>query len=166
MAKCLVIGGNGFIGSHLVDELLKKGHAVTSFDRYGSGVQMSAPNGNLSTIDGNFMNKEQVTDACNGQDYVFHLVSTTTPATSQNDPLLDIETNIKYSVDLFQTLVNSGVKKVIFLSTGGAIYGNHPGVEVLSEQHTPLPISPYAIGKLTIEPKVLQNNSRVESHYL
>jgi UDP-glucose 4-epimerase len=83
-------------------------------------------------------------------DYVFHFISTTTPITSENDPLIDVDTNIRMSVQLFEECVEAGVKKVIFASTGGAIYGTNSSDDV-SEGTLPQPISPYAIGKLSIE---------------
>lgn len=149
MANCLVIGANGFIGSHLVDELVAQGHSVTAFDRFSHEVGQFAAAG-VRTIAGDFLNQSEVADAVAGQDYVFHFVSTTTPATAENDPTLDVRTNIASSIELFESCVTAGVRKVVFASTGGAIYGSHGGAR-LTEDVVPLPVSPYAIGKLAIE---------------
>ena len=151
MAKCLVLGANGFIGSHLVDSLIGAGHTVRAFGRVSD---VEHPNfnksNNIEIFAGDFLNRDDLDKALNGIDYVFHFISTTTPATAENDPLIDIETNIKMSVNLFEECVKHKIKKVIFASTGGAIYGSSTG-EPTPETTLPMPISPYAIGKLTIE---------------
>jgi UDP-glucose 4-epimerase len=147
--KCLVLGANGFIGSHLVDSLTDSGYEVRAFDRYPDTRTRFIKNDKVELFAGNFLNRNDLARAVKDVDYVFHFVSTTTPATSENDPLIDIETNIKMSVELFQECVKQGVKKVIFPSSGGSVYGklaDNANEETLAE-----PVSPYAIGKLTIE---------------
>lgn len=151
MAKCLVLGANGFIGSHLVDSLVGQGHRVRAFDRFGEREVRFEPNERIEKVDGNYLNRADLQAAVKGMDYVFHLISTTTPITAENDPIIDITTNITTSVELFQDCVEAKIKRVIFLSTGGAIYGDYNVSEPLSEDTVPLPISPYGIGKLTIE---------------
>jgi UDP-glucose 4-epimerase len=149
VAKCLVVGANGFIGSNLVDELVRSGHTVTAFDRFSSNTAMFTSEG-VNTVAGDFMNVSDIAEAVHGQDFVFHFLSTTTPATAENDPTMDVRTNIASSIELFQHSVDAGVQKIFFASTGGAIYGDQPG-EHLNERLRPLPVSPYAIGKLAIE---------------
>ncbi|HUS25888.1 MAG TPA: NAD-dependent epimerase/dehydratase family protein [Nevskiaceae bacterium] len=151
MAKCLVLGGNGFIGSHLVDSLIEAGHSVRAFDRYGDRPAKFLAHTNVETYKGDFLNRADLSNALQNMDYVFHFISTTTPITAENDPLIDIETNIKMSIQLFEECVNHKIKKVIFASTGGAIYGASSVGKPLAETVLPLPFSPYAIGKLTIE---------------
>jgi UDP-glucose 4-epimerase len=151
MGKCLVLGANGFIGSHLVDSLIAEGHTVRCFDRYGSDSKLSfEAHERVEVFKGDFLNRDDLVHAIEGQEYVFHFISTTTPLTAENDPLIDIETNIKMSVRLFELCHQAGVKQVIFASTGGAIYGTDSD-QPIPEKTTPEPISPYAIGKLTIE---------------
>lgn len=149
MTRSLVIGANGFIGSHLVDELVQRGHEVTCFDRF-SRQHISYHSTDVFSIVGDFMNQADIAAALVGQDYVFHFVSTTTPATAENDPTLDVRTNITSSIQLFHSCIDAGVRKVFFASTGGAIYGNQPA-SVFCEDSPAFPVSPYAIGKLTIE---------------
>jgi UDP-glucose 4-epimerase len=144
----VVFGANGFLGSHLVDELVARGHEVTAFDRFSSVPAFEASGVRL--VAGDFMNRADVARALHDQEYVFHFVSTTTPASAENDPTLDARTNIVSSIDLFGLAADAGVRKLYFASTGGAIYGDHAG-ERLSETSLPEPLSPYAIGKLAIE---------------
>jgi UDP-glucose 4-epimerase len=149
MAKCLVLGANGFMASHLVDALVARGHNVRAFGRVGDQPAFNAHD-DIEITHGDFLNEHDLTEALTGIDYVFHFISTTTPITAENDPLIDIDTNIRMSVKLFQLCVDKGVQRVIFASTGGAIYGSN-GDAPRSETDLPQPVSPYAIGKLTIE---------------
>lgn len=148
MARCLVIGANGFLGSHLVDSLASEGHDVRAFGRFSRKPLFNEVQ-NVEIINGDFLNRSDLTDALEGMEYVFHFVSTTTPMTADNDPLIDIETNIHMTVTLLDEAVNKGVKKIIFASTS-SIYGIGDGVPS-KESDVPKPVSPYAIGKLTIE---------------
>lgn len=149
MGKCLVVGANGFLGSYLVDELVRLGHDVTAFDRFSRETATYTAEG-VVKFAGDFMNQADIVEAVRGQRFVFHMVSTTTPATAENDPTLDVRTNIASSIELFQHCVDAGVERVSFASTGGAIYGNEPD-GATSEAARAMPISPYAIGKLAIE---------------
>lgn len=151
MAKVLVLGGNGFIGSHLVDSLAESNHDVRVFDRFKSDQTLFNMRDNIELFAGDYLNVNDLRTALEGVEYVFHFISTTTPASAENDPLIDIETNIRMSVELFRLCAELQVKRVIFASTGGAIYGNSGAGEPHEEDEIPLPISPYAIGKLTIE---------------
>lgn len=152
MAKCLVLGANGFIGSHLVDVLVEKGHSVRCFDRYSSDDTFRQKNTPVEIYKGDFLDVKSLESALKDIEYVFHFISTTNPFTAENDPLTDIETNVKMSVKLFQLCASSSsVKKVVFASTGGSIYGDVDSNEPLSEGVSPQPVSPYAIGKLSIE---------------
>lgn len=150
MAKLLVLGANGFIGSHLVDSLTAKGHKVRAFDRFRSGSSRFDIVDNVELFPGEYLSKADLKRALKDVEYVFHFISTTTPATAEDDPVIDIETNVRMSVELFRLCVEAKVKRVIFASTGGAIYGDG-GDGLFKETDTPYPFSPYAIGKLTIE---------------
>ncbi|AMB57830.1 NAD-dependent epimerase/dehydratase family protein [Microterricola viridarii] len=149
MAKAVVIGANGFIGSHLVDGLAAAGHEVRAFDRF-SARKPTFQSKNVTVQLGDFLNRADLEQAVAGQDLVFHFLSTTTPATAAADPTLDIRTNLAQSVELFHSAAEAGVKHVYFASTGGAIYGEQGKAEY-SEVDPALPVSPYAIGKLAIE---------------
>jgi UDP-glucose 4-epimerase len=149
MKKIAVIGSEGFIGKHLVRRLsLDSQNVIKAFDKYQtfSSGEME----NVQILTGDFMNRTELESAVAGSEYVFHLVSTTNPATSNKDPLLDIDTNIRGSVELFRICADQGVKKVLFFSSGGTVYGAKDIPEI-DELTIPEPRSPYGIGKLTIE---------------
>lgn len=151
MSRCLVLGGNGFIGSHLAEGLVKAGYDVTIFDNFKRGTKnLDSIIDKIEIIKGDFWNEGDVCDALKDIDFLFHYISTTTPATATKNPIYDIESNIIGSVKLFQNAVVNNVKKIIFPSSGGTIYGDSTGVTM--KETDPLnPINPYAISKLTIE---------------
>ena len=152
MANCLVLGADGFIGSHVVDALGKAGHKVRAFDRLKSPVPLNLPTDhpNIQLCPGDFLNRHDLDVALEDMQYVFHFVSTTNPAASAKDPLIDVDTNIRMSVVLMQLCVEHNVKRLIFPSTGGAIYGRDLS-RPLRENDLAAPVSPYGIGKLAIE---------------
>jgi nucleoside-diphosphate-sugar epimerase len=85
MARCLVLGANGFIGSHLIDKLVQNGETVRAFDRFGDRPINFLDDENIEKVSGDFLNRGDLSAALEDVDYVFHLVSTTTPATAEND---------------------------------------------------------------------------------
>jgi len=151
----VVFGADGFLGRHLVKGLAAKdGSFIRAFDRFSSR-KTGLPHDydaydNIEIFQGNFSNREDVAMALRGMDFVFHLITTTTPASSINDPLVDIDTNIRSSVELFELCAEMDVKKVIFFSSGGTVYGDVDS-DKISETVVLKPVSPYAIGKVTIE---------------
>lgn len=147
--RALVVGANGFIGSHLVDALVTSDHDVRAFDRFSRDLSFATP-GRVDVVVGDFLNQDDVARALRGVEVVFHFLSTSTPATAEEDPTFDIRTNIAPSVDLLRLSVEAGVKRVYFASSGGAVYGNL-AKELCAEEDAPQPVSPYAIGKLAIE---------------
>lgn len=151
MANILVLGANGFIGSHIVDSLAKAGHTVRAFDRFSSDRVLFDKVDNVELYAGDYLNNTDLEGALKGVKYVFHFISTTTPATAENNPTIDIDTNIRRSVELLQLCVAAKVERVLFASTGGAIYGVADSEEPHKEEDAPEPVSPYAIGKLTVE---------------
>ena len=151
MSKCLVLGGNGFIGSHLAEGLVKAGYDVTIFDNFKCGTKnLDTIIDKIEIIKGDFLNEDDVNNALKDIDFLFHYISTTTPATATKNPIYDIESNIIGSVKLFQNAVMNNVKKIIFSSSGGTIYGGTTGIQ-MKEIDSLNPTNPYAISKLTIE---------------
>lgn len=149
MRHILVLGANGFIGSHLVDSLVQAGNRVRTLERPGSTPRYN-PNPAIERIEGDFLNRADIAAALNGVQDVYHLVSTTTPVTAEDDPAFDIDTNVRASVSLFEQCVKYNIERVLFTSTGGSIYGDNEE-QPFTERSLTLPISPYAIGKLSIE---------------
>lgn len=146
--RALVLGGNGFIGSHLVDALHMVGCRVRVFDRSPNRYQEPRP-----AIDyriGSFGDSAQIAEALQDVDVVFHLISTSVPSTSNLDPVADIEGNLIGTVVLLQQMVKLGVKRIVYLSSGGTVYGN-PSVESVPETHPLNPICSYGVIKVAIE---------------
>lgn len=146
--RVAVIGANGFIGSHLVDRLSTAGHEVTAFDRFSSGEVSFVSD--ARRLKGDFLNSDDLRQAVEGQQLLFHFLSTSTPATAERDPSFDVRTNVLQSIELMKLAAEAGVEHVYFASTGGAIYGDNGNV-LCGENDPTFPVSPYAIGKLTIE---------------
>ena len=149
MARAVVIGANGFLGSHLVEKLVDAGHNVRAFDRFSSAEPSFATTG-VEIVRGEFLSRTDLEEAVADQELVFHFLSTTTPATAESDPTLDVRTNVAQTIELLESCVSSGVRHFYFASTGGAIYGMQDKA-FYRESDRALPVSPYGIGKLTIE---------------
>jgi UDP-glucose 4-epimerase len=151
MEKCLVLGGNGFLGSHLAERLVMRGYSVRIFDNFPSGQEnIKKLLKDIETIRGDFLDETDIRSALKGIDYVFHYISTTVPATAAKDPVYDIESNVIGSLKLIQLAAASQVKKIIFPSSGGTIYGEPASLPVC--EASPLdPADPYAISKLAVE---------------
>ena len=117
--KCLVLGGGGFLGTHLCAGLRRLGHNVRVFER------LPAPAGSDAAewVVGEFTRPEHIGAAVAGCDVVFHLVSTTLPQTSNDDPAHDVHSNVESSLALFEAARRHCVAKVVFVSSGGTVYG-------------------------------------------
>ena len=151
MKKCLILGGNGFLGSHLAEGLVEKGYDVRVFDSFQTGMEnLETVRGRVEIMEGDFFSEADVRQALKGMDYVFHYVGTTVPATAVKDPIHDIEASVVGTVRLLQLAVESEVKRVIFPSSGGTIYGEPDRLPV-PETHALNPIDPYGISRLAIE---------------
>lgn len=149
-SRFLILGANGFIGSHLVDELVDAGFGVRAFDRFSKSAQFM-PSPLIESFTGDIMNMAHIQEALKGVDYLFHCFSATTPFLAENDPFTDITSNLLQSVRLFEQAVSAKVKKIIYISSGGAVYGKIKEGNRLYEHTTPLPLSPYGISKLATE---------------
>ena len=151
MATCLILGGAGFIGSHLAEGLLRRGHVVRVFDRpnlAGPLGVVGAPR--LEWYDGDFINDDDLARAVPGCDVVFHLVSTTLPRSSNDNPIYDVDTNVIGTLRLLEVARRSGVRKIVFISSGGTVYGVSRQTP-LPETHPTEPMVSYGISKLAIE---------------
>lgn len=148
--RCFIAGGGGFIGSHLGESLLAAGHQVVVFDRQTARYldNLSSMGADIRT--GNFLNSDDLSRSIVGCDVVFHLVSTTVPQTSNENPIFDAQTNLLGTLTLLESAKEAGVKKIIFSSSGGTVYGITREIPI-KENHPTEPISAYGITKLAIE---------------
>lgn len=149
--RCLILGGKGFIGSHLVEALLSLGVSIRVFDRAGAeNLIASNLRSQVEFIEGDFADVASVAAALDGCDICFHLISTTIPKTSNESPAYDLQSNALSSINLLEQARKTGLKKIVFLSSGGTVYGI-PKYLPIDESHPTDPMCSYGISKLTIE---------------
>lgn len=146
--RILVLGGNGFLGSHIVEELLLGGHEVSIFDRVAS--KSTSLDANIHYYLGDFSDTVLITEALEHTDCVVHCISTTLPSTSNRNPTLDIQQNLITTVNLLESMTRAKVKKLVYLSSGGTVYGIPKQLPV-TEQHSLNPICSYGVVKVAIE---------------
>lgn len=146
--RVLVLGAGGFIGSALCRALIQQGAIVQGFGRsvtfagsIGEGVVWTP---------GHLSDSLALAKAVQGQQIVFHLISGSLPESSNRDPAADLSANAVATLSLLDLCKNEGVRKVIFASSGGVIYGIPESVPIAETAATD-PISAYGISKLAIE---------------
>jgi len=148
--KVLVTGGAGFIGSHVVDRLVEEGHQVVIVDDLSSGTRknvnraaslykLDIQSGRLERV---FRNERP--------NIVIHLAAQVSVRVSVDNPVFDAQVNVLGTMNILHQAVHHGVRKVIFSSSGGAIYGEQEAFPA-SESHVTKPLSPYGISKLCAE---------------
>ena len=148
--RILVLGGSGFLGSHIVDKFLAEKHDVCVYDLYPERFRRS-PAG-ISFYTGDFGNVGALDELIStGFDAVIHCVSTTTPKSSNESPEFDIQSNVIGTLYLLDICVKHKVGKLVFLSSGGTVYGNVGDMELVDESHAVRPMCSYGVSKLTIE---------------
>lgn len=147
--KILVLGGNGFIGSHLVDALIASGYGVKLFDRPNT-VSLGGYKQGVEIVYGDLTCEADIAHALLDCDICFHLIATVLPGSSNLDPVFDIETNVIGTLKLLNYTVKFKTKKIIFLSSGGTVYGA-PNELPIPEDHPTNPTCSYGISKLAIE---------------
>lgn len=149
--KILVTGGAGFIGSNIVDALIWNGHEVAIIDNLSTGKEESInPKANFFHVDiTDFEALESVFQSFKPE-IVFHVAAQIDVRKSLEDPSFDAETNVVGSVNLFSLCVQYGVIRIVFSSTGGALYGEPK--ELPAKEDSPIqPLSPYGISKYCTE---------------
>jgi UDP-glucose 4-epimerase len=150
MAKILVTGGAGFIGSHIVDGFIELGHKVVVVDNLSTGFKKNLnPKAKFYQIDIGSAVIEKIFEK-EKPEIMCHHAAQIDVRKSVSNPVWDGEINILGSLNLLQNSVKSKIKKVIFASTGGAIYGEQEYFPA-DEKHPALPLSPYGVAKLSIE---------------
>jgi UDP-glucose 4-epimerase len=149
--RCLVLGGAGFIGSHIVDALVASGHRVRIFDLPRINTQnLKQSIDSVEIFSGDFGNVNDISPALEDMDVVVHLVCTTLPGPSNENPTYDVESNVIGTLNLLKQAVAKGVRKIVFSSSGGTVYGIPQSLPIL-ETHQTNPTCSYGITKLTIE---------------
>lgn len=151
LPKCLVLGGGGFLGTHLCGALLERGHPVRVFDRpVPESLFAARASGPIEWVYGDFVNRHDVAAAVIGCEVIFHLISTTLPKNSNENAIYDVETNLVGSLQLLEAAHSHGVRQIVFVSSGGTVYGKPQQIPI-AESHPTDPICSYGITKLAIE---------------
>jgi UDP-glucose 4-epimerase len=149
--KIGVLGGGGFVGSAICDKLLAHGYAVKIFERPGVQPCRKFTNSEqLEWITGDFLSLHDVENFIKQVDIIIHLISTTIPSKSNEATIFDVESNLLPTLQLLEAMHRQSINKIIFISSGGTIYGN-PIDALINEDHPTNPIVSYGVTKLAIE---------------
>ncbi|HTX99946.1 MAG TPA: NAD-dependent epimerase/dehydratase family protein [Bacteroidota bacterium] len=149
--KILVTGGAGFIGSHIVDAYIAAGHEVVVLDNLSTGKKTNInPKARLVEADIREAEKVRALFARERFDAINHHAAQMDVRRSVDDPVFDASVNILGVLTLLESCVATGVRKVVFASSGGASYGEQDYFPA-DEEHPQRPISPYGVAKLTTE---------------
>jgi nucleoside-diphosphate-sugar epimerase len=149
--KALVTGGAGFIGSNLVERLLREGRAVRVLDNFATGRRenLAALDGKFELVEGDIQSYERVHNAVRGCEVVFHQAALPSVPRSIQDPLTSNAANVTGTLNVLLAARDEGVERVVYASSSSA-YGDSP--ELPKRESMPaLPISPYAVAKLAGE---------------
>lgn len=150
MARILVTGAAGFIGSNLVPELLKLSHSVLVLDNFSNSSRDSLPQSpDVSIQEGDVCNYQDVVDCVKDTEVVFHMAAQVGNVLSMERPRTDLETNVIGTINLLQACQEQNVKQII-LSSSSAIFGETQYVPV-DEDHPMNPMSPYGLSKYAAE---------------
>lgn len=154
MSRLIILGGTGFIGSHLVKKLISHKKEIILIGRRklksDDSLNKFINNKKVRYFQLDLKNLKKIINIIYPQDYVFNLITYSTPFSSSLFPLKEIREHLYYQIRLIKYLFKKKVKKIIFFSSGGGIYdtGKKPP---FSEESLILPHSPHAITKITIE---------------
>jgi len=149
----VIFGGSGFLGTSIVEELCKsKNHQIRIFCRNPPNI---ISNNNVEVVLGNYLNPSDILKALQGMDVLIHLISSTIPSTSSTSLFLELEGNLIPTTHLLEIIPKTTVKKIIFSSSGGTVYGDLKH-EFANEKSPTNPISYYGIIKLTQEKLLLK----------
>lgn len=150
--RILVTGGAGFIGSHVADAALERGHEVLVLDDLSSGKRTNVPKG-ASFVELDLRDGARVAEAVKGfrPNVISHQGAQTSVSVSTREPVRDAEINIVGGIHLANAAIANQVEQLVFASTGGAIYGEVPDGTRAKEGDPTTPLSPYACSKLSFE---------------
>ena len=162
--KILVTGGAGFIASHITDAFINEGHSVTVVDNLSTGFEKNInPKAKFVKSDIGDSNLLQLFEK-EKFDVVNHHAAQMDVRKSVADPAFDANTNILGTINLLQCCIKTGVKKFMFASTGGAVYGEQSYYPA-DENHPTSPLSPYGISKLAVEKYLFFYKSQYDFKY-
>ena len=153
--KTVIFGGGGFIGSAITDRLLRDGHTVRIFERprvapyRGFGIAER-----VEWVTGDMQSPHDLASAVDGMDVILHLASSTLPKNSNEDTVFDVQSNLVTTLQLLNAMVAGKVGKIVFISSGGTVYGE-PKYLPIDETHPTNPLVSYGIIKLAIEKYLL-----------
>jgi UDP-glucose 4-epimerase len=145
--SCIVLGGGGFIGTNLCRRLLSAGHRVRAF---GRRCQFPQELRGVEWYQGDFTDASALAAALETFDVVFHLVHSTTPQSANLDMAGDVQGNVVASLALFDLCRKLKVRRLVFVSSGGTVYGLPAAIPTPETAPTD-PIGAYGVGKLSIE---------------
>jgi UDP-glucose 4-epimerase len=149
--KFLVTGGAGFIGSHIVEELLERGERVRVLDNFSTGKKENIVpfSKEIELIEGDIRDLKIVEKAAKGVDYVLHQAALPSVFRSVKDPITTNEVNVLGTLNILMAAKEAGVKRVVYASSS-SVYGDTP--QLPKRENTEIsPLSPYALSKLTGE---------------
>lgn len=153
--KCVIFGGGGFIGSAIADRLLRDGHEIRIFERPRVMPYRNFDKSeHVEWMTGDMLSTHDVSNAIDGTEVVLHLVSFTLPKSSNEDLVYDVQTNLVATIQLLNSMVAQNINKIVFISSGGTVYGI-PKYLPIDENHPTDPLVSYGITKLTIEKYLL-----------
>ena len=149
--KYLVTGGAGFIGSNIVEELVKQGQQVAVLDNYATGKRANLDQflDKIEMIEGDVRSPFAVMEAAQGCDFILHQAALPSVPRSVKDPLTTNEVNVVGTLNVLKAAINHKVKKVVYASSS-SVYGNTETLPKHEEMPTH-PLSPYAVSKLAGE---------------
>jgi UDP-glucose 4-epimerase len=152
--KVFVTGGAGFIGSHLVDKLLKRGDFVTSFDNLSSGdeefFKQHKKNDNFRFVEADLLDFKKVTKEIKNHDVVFHIAANPFVRLGETQTRLDLEQGPIATYNILESMRQNKIKKIVF-SSSSVVYAETPNIEIPETYGPTLPISLYGAGKLAAE---------------
>jgi nucleoside-diphosphate-sugar epimerase len=150
MTSYLVTGGAGFIGSHLAEELVRRGHHVRVVDSLTTGKRSNLAHlSHIEFIEGDLADKAVAARAVCGMDYVLHQAAIASVPRSVTDPIASHRANVTASLNILVAARDAGVRRLVYAGSSAA-YGNAPPLPKHEEMPT-APVSPYALQKLVAE---------------
>ncbi|PWC55354.1 NAD-dependent epimerase/dehydratase family protein [Azospirillum sp. TSO22-1] len=158
MARALVLGAGGFIGTHLCAALRRTGDEVVAFG-HGESPPWAQDDPGVAWVRGDFAYTALAVEAARGCDAVFHLIGSRSPALSDSDPVADLAGTVVATVRFLEALRAAPPRRFVFVSSGGTVYGPTDRLPIPEDAPTE-PIGAYGINKLTIEKYVALHHRR------